>query len=1127
MNHLFRLTLALAFLFAPFAASAQVDEEEYKSSGSLILEGRLYEMTGKYEKAISAYKKCHPNDTNYTYATLRLASAYSDNHEDSMAYITAEKGLTLRSVYKADFYNIMGISNREMAKYDEAHKVFDKGIELFPYMYLLPYNKGMTYVKQKKYTEAVACFQKTIEINPFYRSAHFQLGKALTEQGRLIPALLAYEYFLALESRTERANKVVVQMEDLYGGEIDADPEARLSSSDAGDQCFDYLVDQIESKKALNPSYKNLTKLQYKFVRQRQLLFETLKYEEDSKNWFMQNYVPFFVEMQKKEYYVIYTYHTLATVSDAAEQKAYKKNYKKIEAFKDWAREYRKFHSMHPAKLAIADQKNLKAEFHDNGVIFGVGKEDPVTGKLSGEWIYYHDSNGLFRGKGSYDSNGKATGEWRWYYELNGLLREIQNFKDGKLEGDQELFFNNGAIKERTVFKADVLSGPFSVYRSNGAKTEEGTMKNGKPDGIVKTFFADGTIRSEMNFSNGLRNGRTKEYFADGSDSRVTNFLNGKEHGEFLDYSELGKLLVSGQYTNGIQTGHWTNFYSTGEKLREGDYTSKGYRVGPWKEYHRNGNLETEATYGKKGVLNGELYMYDDDGIKYNHNTYKSGVIQQMRYYNKDGKELLNQKLTGRRLAVIEYHPNGSKAAEGELVNNLREGEWKFFSEEGGWLESKYEYKGGERIGEGTTYHANGRPESKGEYDYDMRHGFFKFFHTNGQISSQGWYQFDSKESEWVSFNPAGVMISKQYFISSNNYGNQFYYDNKGRMVENNFIRDGWMHHSNFYDTTGKTVVYKYAYDSSAFKGELRLPYPSGKNRIEQNYVNGRLQGTSYGFYYNGEKQSERQLLNGDDHGVYKSYYLNGQLRIEINMRLGNRQGITKTFWENGNPLAVEYYTLGSKDDTCSYFHENGKLRRKGLYRDGEAVGEHRFYSPEGELTHVRYYEAGALTAYAYNGSDGKLGERKALRNGNGTITAYFANGNKSFECTFENGFVNGSWKEYYLNGAIYKEENYEFGDYEGVQKHFYADGKPMAVLNYKAGDQHLEQRYYHENGQLKRLQNWIWGEMEGESLQYDTNGQQIRREVYHDGHQTFDSGIVVVTVQPITPPKTTKPAKK
>ncbi|MCU0433134.1 MAG: tetratricopeptide repeat protein [Bacteroidia bacterium] len=1144
MNKISRLILAFALLFSAHTSFAQVDEEEYTSSGSLLIQGSIYELMGKYDKAITNYKKCHPNDTNYAYTVLRLASAYNDNHDDSLCLITAQKGLTMRTRYEADFYQYIGMSYREMTKYDEAHKTFDEGIAKYPYFFYFHYQKGLTYVKQKKYSDAVACFQKSIELNQYHKSSHFQLGKALVEQGRMIPALLAFEYYLVLDNTTERANKVVVQIEDMYGGNLDSDPEARLTSSEAGDQCFDYLVDLIESKKALNPDYKNLTKLKYKFVMQRQLMFETMKYEEDSKNWFMQTYVPFFVGMQQNGHYVAYTYYTLATVADKAEAKGFKKNKKKINAFAEWATIFIDKNLRHPAKMAMPNQDNVDIHFHDNKIILGIGKidpsvrerlkkskskEDPADSERRGEWTFYQERNGLLRGKGRYDDKGKEQGEWVWYFTLNGVMRQKANYVDGKMEGVQEWYFDNGSLRERAEYKNGKMNGSYVTYRSSGAKYEEGIMKDDKLEGKVKSYFTDGTVRSESEFKNGERDGETKEFFSDGSVSRVVNFLKGKENGAFLDYSETGKLIATGQFTNGVQTGHWITYYSTGEKVREGDYNAKGDRVGSWKEFHRNGELQTEATYGKDGKLNGELYMYDSDGIKYNHNTYKAGIIQQMRYYAKDGDVLLNQKLTGQRLAVIEYHPNGSKAAEGELVNNLREGEWKFFREEGGWLESKFEYKRGLRDGASTTYHANGRIESKGDYKDDMRHGFFKFFHSNGQLSSKGWYQYDERQSEWVSYNGGGVMTGKQYFLNGGNFGNQYYYDNKGRMVENNFVREGWMRYSHFYDSTGTNIIYTYRYDSLKYKGEMRLPYPNsnGKLRIEQNYLNGRIAGTAYSYFIDGSKQSERPVQNGDDEGLYKAYYLSGQLKCELNFHLGSRSGISKWYHENGKTESVEKFVLGVKDDTCFYYHENGQLRRIGMYRDGEPVGEHRFYSPEGELSHIRYYDGGALVAYSYNGTDGKLVPRKSVRNGNGDILAYFANGNKSIEGKFENGYLHGAWKEYYASGAVFQEENFEYGDYDGVQKIFYANGKLMELRSFKAGFQHLEQRYFHENGQVKRIENWVWDDLDGEVTHHDENGTIIRREVYHDDNQLLDTGIMTKLAPPPAPPKPGKPGTK
>ncbi|HTL80148.1 MAG TPA: tetratricopeptide repeat protein, partial [Bacteroidia bacterium] len=214
MTRKFLPLLAILALVFTSKLSAQKDVE-LVNSGQVLYDGNLYYYTGHYQKAEEEFRKVGRNDTNYAEVLRDLALTYSDDKEDSLCAITCRAGIALESVYSPDFYNLLGISLKEMNQTDSAIKVFDKAIELYPYTYVLYYQKGMTYYKKKDYKEAEKWFQTAIKINPYHAASHFQLGKICAEEGRLIPAMLSYEFYLMLDPSTQsdRAKKVVSQME--------------------------------------------------------------------------------------------------------------------------------------------------------------------------------------------------------------------------------------------------------------------------------------------------------------------------------------------------------------------------------------------------------------------------------------------------------------------------------------------------------------------------------------------------------------------------------------------------------------------------------------------------------------------------------------------------------------------------------------------------------------------------------------------------------------------------------------------------------------------------------------------------------------------------------------------------
>ncbi|MDQ3111535.1 MAG: tetratricopeptide repeat protein, partial [Bacteroidota bacterium] len=637
MNRILKISITLFSLSFLNNLSAQ-QNVELINSGEIMLTADFYNSLGNYSKAENLYLKVGRNDTNYAEVLRDLAYTYNNDKEDSLCLATARKGKELDSEFEADFYVYIGMSLKELEKYDTAIKTFDEGIRLFPYKYSMQYQKGMTYFKMKKYPEAELCFQKAIELNPYHANSHFQLGKCCAEQGRVVPAVLAWQYFLMMENNTERAQKVVSYLEDLYTGENQPDPDFQLSASEAGDNCFNDITEVINSKAAFAPGYKNKTIIELKMVKMFQAILEKLHYESGTGNFWMENYVPFFVELQKKGYFVAYESQTLYAVSAAnpTVSKSVKKNKKKIHEFAVWAAEYIDTHSSHPERAEFAKDAKVQITFYQNHIINGIGVINE-TGIENGKWKYFHGRTGRLFSKGDY-VNGKREGEWVWFYE-DGTLKETSRFENGVREGKSEQFYDNGLPSFKTSYKNGLLEGEYSAYDITGYKTQSGIMSNGKLNGIVTTYHEDGTENAKLNYFNGQLSGELIIYTIDGKVSKKANYTLDKRNGHSNEYYTNGELKSDGDYKNDEPFGLWKNYYDNGKVYREGTYKDKGLRNGIWKEYYRNGELSTKANY-TSGKLNGLSSYYDTDGKLYLERKYATDKLKSEKFFNKDGSVL-------------------------------------------------------------------------------------------------------------------------------------------------------------------------------------------------------------------------------------------------------------------------------------------------------------------------------------------------------------------------------------------------------------------------------------------------------------------------------------------------------
>jgi antitoxin component YwqK of YwqJK toxin-antitoxin module len=1116
MKHLIRL-LVIALFSTTFSITLKAQKDvELVNSAAVILEGNIYYLIGQYNKAAGAFKKVSRNDTNYVQALLNLCYAYNEDNEDSLCLLNARKGIELESESRVSFYSLAAISLREMKKFDESIKMLDDAIALYPYAYGLQYNKGIAYYENKKFKEAEAAFQECIKLNPYSAMSHYYLGKCMADQGRHVPAILSYEFYLVLSSDEDRQDKVVVQVEDLYKNNYDWDPDTRLDPDKTGDECFDNLLDMIKSGAALKPSYENKTGLNYDFIKVRQMIFEAMEYKSGTNNWWMDYYVPFYTELMAKGHFTAFNYWTLSSVSDPKIQKGWKKNKKKITAFSAWMRKYHVEHSRHPAFEKLGDKKDADILTYDNRMVLGVGHSNPTTDKPYGEWTYFYQKSGLLYGKGSYNATGKMDGEWTYYHE-NGKVKEISHFVNGLKDGKSDFWWSNGEKRSSYNYKADKLDGEFVKFKYSGAKDIAGSFKNGMLTGTYTMFYSNDKERIVANYVNGNATGEMKTYFWSGQLSSEVTMLNDKQNGTAKEYYYDGKIFSEGTYKADLPFGNWKHYHHNGNVKREGTYKVAGKREGLWKEYHENGKVSTEATY-KAGKLNGTLVEYDNDGHKYNEKVYKNDVLTKDTWYNTKGNVLGSFDIGKGEVNVTEYYPNGAEQGRGNYYNGNKMEEWVYY-DENGWKSSSVTYVFGIMHGPLKTFHPNGKVSLETTYAYGYEHGYHKEWHINGEIASEGWVQYDMKQGDWYDYNMRAIQIKHSYYLNDNEYGTQEFSDARGRRREEIKLKQSIGILRTLYDSTGKVEYEMKAPNGNA---EFNPTYKNGKPWHSGSFSRGYRNGSYTKYAWDGHVTWEGTYVLGNLEGKRKSYYdWSDKLYNEVNLKDGELDGMSSGYWENGNKRFEENYVDGSRDGEQKYYHDNGQLQRSYTMVEGEIDGQSKVYAADGHLVWVRYYSKGRLIGYSYEQNDGTLAPMKEIEDGNGKIEAYYSNGKKSIEGEITNGELNGHWVEYFFDGSVYEEENFNYGERDGIQKTFYADGKVKSMETYYFGQIDGECRYWYPNGNLKRQEFWTLDEEWNRWYFYNEDGKLTTTRLFYAGIQQDE------VVVPVEAPKPVKPKGK
>jgi antitoxin component YwqK of YwqJK toxin-antitoxin module len=104
---------------------------------------------------------------------------------------------------------------------------------------------------------------------------------------------------------------------------------------------------------------------------------------------------------------------------------------------------------------------------------------------------------------------------------------------------------------------------------------------------------------------------------------------------------------------------------------------------------------------------------------------YEDGTIKSEKTYQKiSGKEQLVKE--------VKYHRNGQKYIEGGYQDELRNGYWASWYDDGKiWSEGGF--RQGKSHGKRTVYHPNGKKYYEGTFDMGKRTGIWVFYDESGQ----------------------------------------------------------------------------------------------------------------------------------------------------------------------------------------------------------------------------------------------------------------------------------------------------------------------------------------------------------------------------------------------------------
>ncbi|MGD1845752.1 MAG: hypothetical protein ACFB10_10210 [Salibacteraceae bacterium] len=1094
MQKLTPVICLLAMTFAYSLVGAQITTDDNTppliNSGANLIIGVYHHENEEYKKALESYEAITRNDTNYALAMAEKAQTLIALEKYKEAINTCQEGLKLDKRLDQQFYLLMGTAYDEMGRAEEAITAYRDGLKRYPYNQLLNYNLALTLYNEDKLEESKEILIKTIRCNHLYASPHYLLGMICADQGDAIPAMLSLEGYLMRESWTERSHLAVQKLAEIAKVEL----EPKEGVEPVKTELFSDMELIINSKAALNGGYRTVAKVNDPLIRQTQLLYEKLEYKEGTDNFWMDYYVPTAKKLMSDNQIETFSYWMFASFNAAVVQNWLKKNKNsKVRTFIQWTRK----------NLEPTGQEMTRNDSEGNG----------------NHW--YYESNGKMRalGKSKMDGDFESDhlGEWVYFYYVGSRQVEQTFDDDGLRQGEVKLYAMEGHLKEVSNYKDDSLHGPNIYYNANGLKRAEANYEMGTLKGEVRRYYASGQLRQIIPYSDNDANGMATYYYRNGDKSNEVEFKDDEYHGTFKSFYNNGQLKQELVFEEGDRNGPYKTFYENGQVEAEGTYKNDK-DVGVYKSYYDNGQIFTEINYDQEGnatgdvkefskegelteqftyvngKLEGLLTAWDDDGVKHYEYTYKKGFLRYYKYFNKKGEVVAEGKGSKGKMNYVYYTPNGIKRTQGLLKKGERHAVWTFYHASGA-VDETTTYNMGTFEGENKTYFRNGKLRSEYAYEGGDVDSYYRRYYSNGKIQREGWYVDDNSEGYWRYYRPDGSLERINYYLNDDLDGYQQYFQVDGKLDYELYIEDGLRIKTISFDTLGEPTDTLLTPNGS---GSYMMPHLNAKVRLKGTYKNGLLEGEYKWMNPKGMVTGTVDFYNGERHGMYEIFYDSGKLKIRGFYDNGDLTGDWRWYYPDGSvETEGQYDDKGNRDGLWKWYYENGKLESDGEYDAGSRTGAFTYYNENGTVRFIRYYINGGVQGYSYHGKDGKPVPMIEMPNETGKIVAYYPNGKKSIEQSFEKGYREGRSVLYYENGNIFSDKVFLDDDIDGERKVYYEDGtlKETGVYLYDAKNGKFS--FYNEAGKLIREEFYLMGERHGNWKYYDENGSVTKVEKY------------------------------
>ncbi len=256
--------------------------------------------------------------------------------------------------------------------------------------------------------------------------------------------------------------------------------------------------------------------------------------------------------------------------------------------------------------------------------------------------------------------------------------------------------------------------------------------------------------------------------------------------------------------------------------------------------------------------------------------------------------------------------------------------------------------------------------------------------------------------------------------------------------------------------------------------------------------------------YATGAFNEKSHYKDGKRDSICYEYFPDGKVRLNGAYRRGDKVGTWQYFNEAGEKWREENFNSSGDLHGNTTMYACNTARAQFHYKNGNRDSAQVYFGEDGKTAFITYFDNGKFTGYTYAGKDGKLLPQAKAKNGAGSFTAYYPNGQKSGEVSLEQSLFKGRFTVYYSNGNLAEERYYnENFDLDGPVKKYSPAGKLVFEADYKDDEELGVERTFDKDGTLLVAANYYYGTLNGPTVVTDPATHSTSTYYYHFGRLT------------------------